>query len=104
VPTAHSAVTLVELAEKLSELREHLDQVVADLNASPDDWMRQQHGGVALDGGFRHSANTERRLRCRECGRVGSTDESGWTLRLCGDDELHTCCPDCDKYLSGNGA
>jgi hypothetical protein len=81
--TAQSAVTLAELGEKLSALRRHLNQVVADLNAPPDD---------------------ERRLRCRECGRVGSKDESGWTLRLGGDDELHTCCPDCDRYLSGNGA
>ena len=102
--TAQSATTLAELAEKLSELREHLDQVVADLNASSDDWMRRQDGDVALGVGFRHSANVDRRLRCRECGRIGSTDESGWTLRLYGDDELHACCPDCDTHLSRNGA
>ena len=102
--TVSGAATLSELAEKLLELREHLDQVVADLNAPPDDSMRQRHGGVALGGGFRRSANADRRLHCRECGRIGSTDEAGWTLRLYGDDELHACCPDCDKYLSGNGA
>lgn len=83
--------TLAELGEKLSKLRAHLDQVVAVLNAPPD------HGAVRTQ-----SVGPHRRLRCHDCGRVGSKDEAGWTLRLCGDDELHAFCPDCDGF-SGNG-
>jgi hypothetical protein len=82
LPALSSGATLGELAEKLASLREHLDQVLSSLN----------------------SGGADRRLRCRECGRVGSKDEMGWTLRLYGDDELHACCLDCDTYLSANGA
>jgi hypothetical protein len=75
---------LTEVAEKLSKLREHLDRVVAELNADT-------------------SRNGQ--LRCHECGRMGSKDAAGWTLRLCGDDELHPFCPDCDqRYFNGSGS
>lgn len=83
--------TLAELGEKLSKLRAHFDQVVAVLKAPPD------HGAVRARSGGDH-----RRLRCHDCGRVGSKDEAGWTLRLLGDDELHAFCPDCDGF-GGNG-
>ena len=95
--------TLGELAEKLSELREHLDQILAGLSDSRED-----------DGGIRDAtpAASRRRfgqasaegLRCHECGRRSSTDQAGWTLRLCGDDQLHPFCPACDRRpVSGNG-
>jgi hypothetical protein len=72
--------TFGELAEKLSKLRANLDQLLATLDAP-------------VSG----------RLRCHECGQVGSDGESGWTLRLCADDELHPFCPDCDgRYFSGH--
>jgi hypothetical protein len=98
-----SVATFVEVAEKLSKLREHLDQVVAALNAPTEEWTHEQ-GDVALGGRFRRARNPGNRLRCHECGRIGTKEEPGWTLRLCGDDELHACCSDCDTYLSGNGA
>ena len=101
--SAPTVATFGEVAEKLSKLREHLDQVVAALNAPTEEWAHEQ-GAVALGGRFRRGRNAGNRLRCHECGRIGSKEEPGWTLRLCGDDELHTCCSDCDAYLSGNGA
>ncbi len=101
--TLPGTATLAEIAEKLSKLREHLNQVVANLDASADDWTRE-HGDVPLVGRFRRSFDADRSLRCHDCGRIGSTDQTGWTLRLCGDDELHAFCSDCDKFLSGNGA
>jgi hypothetical protein len=70
--------SLDELARKLSELRLHLEQVLT---------------GSRADG----SGTEERNLRCHACGRVGSAEEAGWTLRLCADDELHAFCPDCDR-------
>ena len=81
---ASAGPTLEELAEKLSKLRKHLDQVVVALNAPRD-------GGVAR----RHSDGADGGLCCYECGRMGSKDEAGWTLRLCADDELHAFCPVC---------
>jgi hypothetical protein len=39
----------------------------------------------------------ENSVRCHACSRTGSTQQAGWTLRLCGDDELHPFCPDCDR-------
>ena len=71
---------LGELAEKLSKLRAHLDQVL-----------------VALHG------PADRRIGCHQCGQLGSSGDAGWTLRLCADDELHAFCPECDgRYFSGN--
>jgi hypothetical protein len=85
-----AAPTLGELAEKLSKLREHLDQLVADLNEpSSAGVIANESSGVAVT--------------CRECRRIGSTDDLGWTLRLCGDDELHAFCGACDsRYFNGN--
>lgn len=85
--------TLDELAQKLLDLREHLRQIVAGLGRAPA-------GGRADDGA------AESGLRCHACNRNGSTDQAGWTLRLCADDELHPLCPDCDRrHLDGrNGS
>jgi hypothetical protein len=69
-----SAATLSELAEKLSTLRAHLDQVVTSLKAP-----------------------AEGRLLCHECGQMASSADPGWSLRLCADDALHAFCPDCDE-------
>jgi hypothetical protein len=77
--------TLDELAQKLSDLREHLRQVLTGLD-------RGLAGGRAHDAGAAESG-----LRCHACNRNGSTDQAGWTLRLCADDELHPLCPDCDR-------
>jgi hypothetical protein len=77
--------TLDELAQKLSELRQHLEQVLTGLD-------RARSGARVGD-----SRADESSLRCHACSRAGSTDEAGWTLRLCGDDELHPLCPDCDR-------
>jgi hypothetical protein len=80
-PAAPTEATLNELAEKLSALREHLEQVVAALHDPP---------------------GADRGLRCHGCGRTSPGGRAGWTLRLCGDDELHPFCPDCDR-LHGDG-
>lgn len=98
-----AGATLGELAEQLSELREHLDRIRAGLSDLRED-----------DGGIRDAAPAASRrrigqasaegLRCHECGRRSSTDQAGWTLRLCGDDQLHPFCPTCDRRpVSGNG-
>jgi hypothetical protein len=34
-------------------------------------------------------------LRCANCRREGLLDEDGWTLELCGDNQLHPFCRDC---------
>ena len=81
---ASAQPTLDELAQKLSELRQHLQQVLSGLD-------RAAAGAQIVD-----SRADESRLHCHACSRTGSTDEAGWTLRLCGDDELHPFCPDCD--------
>ena len=81
---ASSEPTLDELAQKLSELRQHLEQVLRGLN-------RGAPGARIGD-----SLAAESSLQCHACSRTGSSREAGWTLRLCGDDELHPFCPDCD--------
>ena len=89
---AATEATLDELAEKLSELRQHLEQVLTVLNGATSE-------GHADNAGFEAS-----RLRCHACGRTESTERAGWTLRLCGDDELHPYCPDCDRlHVDGEG-
>lgn len=98
--------TLPELAEKLSELREHLDQIVARLNDLHNgDRATREAAHVATPGRRFANASTEADgLRCHECGQLSSTDQAGWTLRLCGDDELHPFCPSCDRrHVNGNG-
>lgn len=72
-----------DLAQRLSELRLQLEQVREDLT-------RRDVGKGSL--------------RCYSCGRVQVSEQPGWTLRLCADDELHAFCPDCDRrYLRGSG-
>ena len=89
---ASAEPTLDELAQKLSELRQHLEQVVTGLN-------RATSGARIGD-----SRADENSVRCHACSRTGSTQQAGWTLRLCGDDELHPFCPDCDRRgVDGNG-
>jgi len=84
--------TLEELAGKLLELREDLKQVVTGLSRSASG------GGAAIPG------IAEGGLRCHACGRTRTTDQVGWTLRLCGDDELHPFCPSCDRrQVDGEG-
>jgi hypothetical protein len=84
--------TLKELAQRLVELRQHLEQVRTGLS-------------LATSQGRAGSPNVdESSLRCHTCGRAMSTDQAGWTLRLCGDDELHPFCPDCDRrHVNGDG-
>jgi hypothetical protein len=97
--------TLSDLARKLSELRAHLAHVTADLRSQREDrrLVHDELGTTAARPGFGSSMGAGRRLSCHECGRVGARDSTGWTLRLCADDELHTFCPDCDeRYLNGN--
>jgi hypothetical protein len=98
--------TLSELAEKLSELREQLDQVLVCLNdLREDDRAIREAAHLATPRRRFGQASTEAgSLRCHECGRRSSTDQAGWTLRLCGDDELHPFCPACDRRrVHGNG-
>lgn len=84
--------TLNELAERLVELRQDLEQVRTGLS-------RAAAGRRAGNSSVEDSS-----LRCHTCGRARSTDEAGWTLRLCGDDELHPFCPDCDRrHVNGDG-
>ncbi len=89
---ASTEATLEELARRLSDLREHLRQVVTGQN-------------LATSGGRAdNSSRAEGSLRCHACGRTRSTDHVGWTLRLCVDDVLHLFCPDCDRrHVDGNG-
>jgi hypothetical protein len=94
---APSAATLAEVGEKLSKLREHLDHVVATLNARAEE-RSVERGEGTFGGRLRRSRAAARSLRCHECGRIGMKDETGWTLRLCGDDELHAFCSDCDRH------
>ena len=84
--------SLNELAQRLVELRQHLEQVRTGLS-------RATSGGRAGNSGVEENS-----LRCHMCGRARSTDQAGWTLRLCGDDELHPFCPDCDcRHVNGHG-
>jgi len=67
---ASAEPTLDELAQKLLDLRRHLEQVLVDLN----------RGTSGARGG--DSKADESSLRCHACSRIGSTQEAGWTLRL----------------------
>lgn len=81
-----------ELREKLSDLREHLKQMTAALNEQREGGRRSERAGDGRD------------LRCYTCGRTRPKEQTGWTLRLCGDDELHPFCPDCDRrHVSADG-
>lgn len=98
--------SLLELAEKLSELREHLDQVVARLNTLHDHDQISAAAHTAAPGRrFANAATETGHFRCHQCGELSPTDQTGWTLRLCGDDQLHPFCPTCDRrHVNGNGA
>lgn len=67
---------LHNLAQRLSELRQHLEQIRTDLNRSDME---------------------KTSLSCHTCGRRRASNEPGWTMRLCTDDELHPFCPHCDR-------
>ena len=87
-----SEPTLEELAQKLSELRQHLRQVLRGLNIATS---------PARVGDF---STGQKGFRCHACARARSADQQGWTLRLCGDDELHPFCPDCDgRHVDRDG-
>ena len=98
--------SLLELVEKLSELREHLDQVVARLNTLHDrERVSAAAHTTAHVGRFASAATETGHFRCHQCGELSQTDQTGWTLRLCGDDQLHPFCPTCDRrHVNGNGA
>lgn len=98
--------TLAELAEKLSELREQVGLTVARLNALYDrDGVAPATAPASAPGRRFADADTNPdTFRCHECGEQSLADQSDWTLRLCGDDELHPFCPSCDRrHLNGNG-
>lgn len=96
--------SLSELAERLAELRDHLDEVVARLNeVHEDERVSREDVRAAISAyGSRGSGAEEDALCCHECGRLDLAQEAGWTLRLCGDDELHPFCPDCDRRRVGS--
>lgn len=96
--------SLPELAEKLSELRKDLDEVIARVHRE-DRMIREEAHAARPDREFGMRDNNRGGLRCHQCGQLGSTDQAGWTLRLCGDNELHPFCPTCDhRHVTGNGA
>jgi hypothetical protein len=100
-----AATELTDLAQKLSELRAHLQRVAADLNARREHSraIHNELGPATGRPGLGNSASAGGRLCCHECGRLGPIEATGWTLRLCGDDQLHAFCPDCDyRYFNGN--
>jgi len=101
---AATDATLDELGRKLSDLRRHLEQVVAGLNGLHDDGRESRDAArPASTGRSSGPSGMPIGLRCHACGRVRSTDQIGWTLRLCGDDVLHLFCPDCDhRYVNGD--
>jgi hypothetical protein len=104
--TPATEATLTELAQKLSELRAHLERVAATLDARPEDSRvsRQQPGATTVGHRLGDGLSADGRLLCHECGRVGSKEDARWTLRLCADDELHAFCPGCDsRYFNGEG-
>jgi hypothetical protein len=92
---------LEELAQRLAELRDHLDEVVARLGeVREDERVIREDVRVAISA-YGAGSSREGSLRCHECGRLDVADDVGWTLRLCGDDELHPFCPDCDRRRVG---
>ena len=102
------AATLTDLAQKLAELRELVRQAAVDLNARRISTRGARTVALPTTRSARlpqliaATTSTEGRVCCHECGRAGPGAVKGWTLRLCGDDELHTFCPDCDRrYFNG---
>jgi hypothetical protein len=94
-----SGPTLDELARRLAELRENFDEVVASLDGLREDArvIREDVRAAISAYGSGSPGRDEGGLRCHECGRIDAAERPGWTLRLCGDDELHPFCPDCDR-------
>jgi len=68
------------LRERLGRARNHQDVRVAEAHV-------RLRAGESPDGS----------LRCARCGHECSYEARDWTLRLCGDDQLHTVCRDCDE-------
>ena len=68
--------------------------------------LNGQEGAVAETRvGLRASGSQSGNIRCARCGREGSREDN-WTLRLCGDDQLHPVCRGCDERdfdASGSG-
>ena len=77
---------------QLSRLAEQLNHVVYRSDpALPDPYDR-----------LRNLGGEHGEVRCAECGRGGTREEEGWTLQLCGDDQLHTFCRNCYEREFGN--
>jgi len=84
------AVTVVPAArrpERGSSLKARLGKV-----------LNHRHEGAVAEVrvGQRASELQSGHLRCARCGRECSREEN-WTLRLCGDDQLHPVCRGCDE-------
>jgi hypothetical protein len=68
------------LKERIGKMLHHREDVVTDVR-----------------GGLRANEPQAEFLRCARCGRECSCDNENWTLRLCGDDQLHPVCRGCDE-------
>jgi hypothetical protein len=77
------------LAERLSKLREQLDQPAYAV----DTLLPDHDDGLGTLGGENDH------FRCANCGDDGSRGEDGWTLQLCGDYQLHAFCRDCTSKM-----
>lgn len=68
------------LKERLSKMLHRQEDVVADVRV-----------------GLRANESQVEFVRCARCGRECSGEKENWTLRLCGDDQLHPVCRGCDE-------
>jgi hypothetical protein len=57
---------------------------------------RQESTAAEARLGLRASRSQPGQVRCASCGRECAREED-WTLRLCGDDQLHPVCRGCDE-------
>jgi hypothetical protein len=57
---------------------------------------RQESTGAEVRLGPRASQSQPGQVRCASCGKECVSEEN-WTLRLCGDDQLHPVCRGCDE-------
>ena len=58
---------------------------------------RQESAAVDVRTRWRAGEPQSRHPCCARCGRECSREKENWTLRLCGDDQLHPVCRDCDE-------